>query len=307
MVLFASPASEPEHWAAVDALGPDFGTLVVEATVRPEAAGQLIIGGVPKARLPLLVFLLALTLGVGAAAIIQLRRELRFQRLRDDFVSGVSHELRTPLAQIQMFAELQQADKLSTPAERERAVAVIHREARRLAHLVENILQFSRLRRATAQGLPTEDLDMAVGFADGIDAVTPLLEDRGMQLELSTERGLVVRANRDSLTRIIVNLLDNAVKYGPVGQTVKVTIGRTDGAARLTVVDEGPGIPIADRDSVWKPYRRLARGVEAATPGTGIGLSLVQQLVSLHGGRVWIEGDRGGGTRVVVELPLAGD
>lgn len=306
LVVFASPDSEPEVWAAVDTLGPDFGTLVVEATVRPEAAGQLIIGGAPKSRLPLLVFLLALTLGVGGAAIVQLRREHRFQRLRDDFVSGVSHELRTPLTQIQMFAELQQAGKLSTGAERERAVAVIHREARRLGHLVENILQFSRLRRMSGQGFPTEELDAAEGFADGIDAVTPLLQDRGMRLEVESESGLTVLANRDALTRIIVNLLDNAVKYGPDGQTVSVDIRCNGGAVRLTVADQGPGVPAADRDNVWKPYRRLERDIEATTPGTGIGLSLVAQLVSLHHGRAWIEDEAGGGTRVVVELPLVG-
>lgn len=305
LVVFASPAIEPEEWAASEVVGPDFGTLTVEATVRPEAAPQLIIGGLPKSRLPLLAVLLVLTLGVGAAALVQLRREQRFQRLRDDFVSGVSHELRTPLAQIQMFSELQASGKLPSEADRERAVHVIHRESRRLGHLVQNVLQFTRLRRTSGLGSPTEELDLAETCAEGIDAVTPLLEDRGMSLEVRAQEGLVVVANRDAVTRIVVNLLDNAVKYGPTGQRVNVEIFGSNGAATLSVTDQGPGVPIEQRPRVWRPYRRLARDVEAAVPGTGIGLSVVSQLVELHEGRAWVEDGSEGGARFVVELPLA--
>ena len=305
MVLFAAPAEQPEAWSAVERIGTDFGGLVVEATVRPSAAGQLIIGGVPTSRLPLLAVLLVLTLGVGGAAMVQLRRETRFQQLRDDFVSGVSHELRTPLAQIQMFAELHEADKLPSEADRRRAISVIHRESRRLGHLVENILQFSRFRRSTALESPRERLDLAEGFAEGIDAVTPLLEARGMRVKVDVERGLPVLASREALTRIVVNLLDNAAKYGPSGQTVRVSVGRVNSAAQLAVTDEGTGVPASERARIWKPYRRMSRHVQAALPGTGIGLAVVAQLVAQHRGRAWVEDAEGGGARFVVELPLA--
>lgn len=304
-VLFASRSREPEAWTASEALGPDFGTLVVEATIRPEAAPQLIIGGLPKSRLPLLAVLLLLTLGVGVAAFVQQRREQRFQRLRDDFVSGVSHELRTPLAQIQMFSELQSEGKLRTDEDRDRAVRVIHRESKRLSHLVENILQFTRLRRTSGLGWSKEPLDLAEACADGIDAVVPLLEDRGMTLRVEAEPGLTVLGNRDAISRIVVNLLDNAAKYGSRGQTVTVQIGPAERFARLAVADQGPGVPEADRPRLWKPYRRLARDVEAATPGTGIGLSIVAQLAALHDGLVRVEDAEGGGARFVVDLPLA--
>lgn len=304
LVVFTSTATEPEAWAASEPLGPDFGTLLVEATIRPEAAPQLVIGGLPQSRLPLLAILLLLTLGLGTAALIQQRREQEFQRLRDDFVSGVSHELRTPLAQIQMFSELQQAGKLTTDEDRDRAVKVIHRESKRLGHLVENILQFTRLRKTSGLGWPKESLDLGEACADGIDAVTPLLEERGMSLEVDVHPDLPIVGNRDAISRIVVNLLDNAVKYGRSGQTVTVQIGRAGENARLSVADEGPGVPEADRGRLWKPYRRLTRDVEAATPGTGIGLSVVAQLVELHEGHVWVEDAVGGGARFVVELPF---
>lgn len=303
--VFASPIGFPTSLSATAALDAGFGGLVVRAAVRPDAASQLVIGGLPRSRLPLLTMLLLLTLGVGIAAAIQLRREQAFQRLRDDFVSGVSHELRTPLAQIRMFAELQQAGKLVSEGDRTRATFVIHRESVRLSHLVENILQFSRLQRMPEQRLPKERVDFAEAIADGVDAVTPLLEDRGMALDVAAEPSLSVVANREALTRIVVNLLDNAAKYGPKGQTVTVRIERVNGSARLSIADQGPGVPAEDRDQIWKPYRRLERDVKAQIPGTGIGLSVVAELASLHDGRTWVEQAKPAGARFVMELPLS--
>jgi signal transduction histidine kinase len=303
--FFASSVGYESTAPANAPIGPQFANLTVQAAVRQDAASLLIIGGLPNSRLLPLTLMLALTLGVGVASFIQLRREQSFQRLRDDFVSGVSHELRTPLAQIRMFAELQETGKLRSEDDNRRATSVIHRESRRLSHLVENILQFSRLQRTHGEGMPREELDVSEALAEGLDAVTPLLEDRGVKLEVEAQAGLSVYANREALTRIIVNLVDNAVKYGPRGQTVRVGVERVNGSAMLSVADQGPGVPAADRDKVWKPYHRLERDVKAAVTGTGIGLSVVSQLASLHEGRAWVEEASGGGARFVVELPLS--
>jgi signal transduction histidine kinase len=303
--FFASSVGYESTASASAPLDAELVNLSVQASVRSDAASQLIIGGLPNSRLPLLAVMLMITLGVGVAAFVQLRREQSFQRLRDDFVSGVSHELRTPLAQIRMFAELQETGRLRTEEDKQRATTVIHRESRRLSHLVENILQFSRLQRTHGEGMPREDLDVTEALADGLDAVTPLLEDRGMKLDFKAQRGLSVYANREALTRIIVNLLDNAVKYGPRGQTVQVGVERSNGSAVLSVSDQGPGVPEDEREKVWKPYHRLERDVKAAITGTGIGLSVVSELASLHEGRAWVEDATGGGARFVVELPLS--
>ncbi len=304
LTLFASQAQSPTAWAASEPIGPVYGGLVVDAAVRPEAAAQLIIGGLPRSRLPLLAILMLLTIGVGVAGLLVFKRELRLQRIREDFVSGVSHELRTPLAQIRMFAELQETGKLVSEEDRLRAASVISRESRRLSHLVDNILQFSRLRRRPGQGPPKQELDMAEVLAEGVDVARPLLADRDMTLEMEAEHGLRVVANRDALTRIIVNLLDNAVKYGPRGQTVRVGAGRRNGVVQVSVSDEGPGIPAQERERIWDAYRRLERDVDSLVPGTGIGLSVVMTLASQQGGRAWVEEEKGGGARFVVELPL---
>jgi signal transduction histidine kinase len=222
--------------------------------------------------------------------------------LRDDFVSGVSHELRTPIAQIRMFAELQESGKLRTQEEQQRAVSVINREARRLTHLVENILRFSRLRRA-GYGMVVEEIDVGSMISDVLEAFRPLAASRNMTVLGRSEERVHVVANRDALNQVLVNLLDNAVKYGPAGQTIGVSAARLNGGVRIAVEDHGPGVPPKDRLRVFQPYLRLKRDLDARLPGTGIGLAVVAQLATANGGRAWVEDAAGGGACFIVELP----
>jgi len=302
--FFASTSVHPVWAGAQDTLGARYGGLIVHAHVRPDAAAQLVIGGLPDPRLTLLSVMMALTLGLGLVAFVQLRRERRFQQVRDDFVFGVSHELRTPLAQIRMFAELQETQKLTSEEDRRRAVRVVHREAMRLSHLVDNILQFSQLRRAGGHRMRREQLDLPTAIGDIVEMFEPLLEVRGVRLDFVAERGLPVLADRDALIRIMMNLLDNAAKYGPSGQTIRVRVRRVADAVRVSVADQGPGIPRADRKRIWDAYRRLDRDIEATVPGTGIGLSVVHELAGIYDWRVWVEDAEGGGALFIVELPL---
>ena len=104
--------------------------------------------------------------------------------------------------------------------------------------------------------------------------------------------------------QILLNLLDNAVKYGPAGQEVRITLKSESDRLRLTVEDEGPGIPDRDRERVWQRFVRLDRDRESPAAGAGIGLSVVRDLVSLHGGRASIEEGAAGGCRMVVSIPV---
>src|SRR5262249_47742129 len=145
---------------------------------------------------------------------------------------------------------------------------------------------------------------------EALEMFAPLARSRRMTLRAELELGLMIEADRDGLRQILLNLLDNAVKYGPAGQTI--TVGAItapqvvqEQRVRFWVEDQGPGIPAADRYRVWEPYVRLNRRAESGTGGSGIGLSVVRELVTLHGGRAWVESAAaGGGARVVVELPL---
>ena len=112
-------------------------------------------------------------------------------------------------------------------------------------------------------------------------------------------------ADDGSVRQVLLNLLDNAVKYGPRGQTISLGLALAGRRARLWVEDEGPGIPAADRARVWRPFVRLERDVDRQAAGSGIGLSLVREIVTRHRGTAAIESTPAGGTRVVVELPDA--
>src|SRR5918992_348287 len=285
-----------------------FGNLVLRVGLRPEYADRLVVGGLPRSRLPLLLGLFALTAGLLVVALLQLRRQQELVRLRTDFVSGVSHELRTPLAQIRWFAELLHMGKLRSEEERHRSLRIIDQEARRLTYLVENVLSFSRAERKANRisSVPTE---LEREIRDALEMFGPLARSRRATLRSELEHGVTLEVDRDALRQVLLNLLDNAVKYGPRGQTVTVGMRavRENGSGprvRLWVEDQGPGIPVADRDRVWEPYVRLDRDVDGATGGSGIGLAVVRELVALHGGRAGGgEGGAGEGTRVVIELP----
>jgi signal transduction histidine kinase len=244
----------------------------------------------------------ALTVGLIIAAFVQLRRQQQLAQLRVDFVSGVSHELRTPLAQIRLFAELLRNGQLRSEQERERSIGIIDEEAQRLTYLVENVLAFSRSEHGRI-AVTVEPVAMDREIEAAVDAFAPLARVRRAKIRSNIERGLVARVDPRALRQIVLNLLDNAVKYGPLGQTVTVLLNGTDAKVLVAVEDRGPGVPRSEREQIWEPYYRLTRETDASVGGSGIGLSIVRELVLMHGGRTWVEDASGGGARFVVEFP----
>lgn len=299
--IFGSPVrySSPYHGTA--RLGTEFGNLTLRLELRPDVAGRLVIGGVPSSPTPLALGMLGLSTLLVVTALLQLRREYELLAIRSDFVSNVSHELRTPLSQILLFTELLKLGRLRSSAERERAVEIIDQEARRLIRLVENVLQFSRA-GGTRRQLERESLHLATLAGETLDAFRPLAAARDVTLRTDVPADASVRADRHALRQILLNLLDNAVKYGPRGQTVSVQAETLNGRTRIVVEDQGPGIPLDDRERVWEGYYRLQRERHSAVAGSGIGLAVVRSLATDMGGKTWIEDTDTGGARFVVEL-----
>jgi signal transduction histidine kinase len=302
--IFHSPVRYPEAFAASDTVGSRYGGLTVHVAIRPEVAERLVIGGVPKSRLPLLVGLLGLTAGLVGMALLQHRREYELAALRAEFVSNVSHELRTPLAQIRMFAETLLLGRVRSAEERRRSLEIVDQEARRLTHLVENVLLFSRAERGAVRLAP-EPTELTGLVREVVDGFLPLALARQVTIRTELAEGLVVCVDRNAMRQILLNLLDNAVKYGPPGQTVTVATAAAGDCARIRVDDQGPGIPSRDRRRVWERFWRMAREEQSAVAGTGIGLAVVRELTTQHGGRAWCEDAPGGGARFLVELPRA--
>lgn len=301
-VFHSAKGSFSSSSTVVDSLDERFGRMRLAVSLRSDIAPQLVVGGLPKSRLPMLGFLFALTVGLIVAAVMQLRRQQQLAQLRVDFVSGVSHELRTPLAQIRLFAELLRDGKLRSDQERDRSIGIIDEEAQRLTYLVENVLSFGRAEHGRST-VVAEPMMMDREVEQAIDAFAPLARARRAQLKSSLAPSLCARVDPRALRQIVLNLLDNAVKYGPVGQTVTVELEGTEQQVFIAVTDEGPGVPEHERGKIWDPYYRLGRETESAAGGSGIGLSIVSELVRLHAGHARVEDAAGGGARFVIEFP----
>jgi signal transduction histidine kinase len=280
---------------------------VVEGALDPRVAPLVVAGGLsgPAAVATYLVPLLVAALLLGMV-ILQLRRERAWARRRAGFLAAVSHELRTPLAQIRLFAETLRLDRVRSSEERRRSLAIIDQEARRLTQLVDNVLLFSRGERRLLR-LDATPLDLPELVRETVAAFAPLAEGRQTDVETALQSSVRVVGDAIALRQVLVNLLDNAVKYGPPRQRVLVSLAAAAGRARLAVEDQGPGVPSADRRRIFRRYERLEREGERGIAGAGIGLAVVHELVHLHGGTVWAEAGPGGGARFVVEVPAEAD
>jgi signal transduction histidine kinase len=284
------------------ALPPEYGALILQVMVRPDQASNLIIGGVPRSRLPFLLGLLALAAIMSVVAIVQIRRETELAGMRADFVSSISHELRTPLAQIKLYLETLRLGRASTPEQRDWSLRHIDRETTRLGNLVENVLRFSRLGRPDE--MPAEPVDVVAEVEKIVNEFRPLAASRKCSIDLTVSAHPLARIKPDALQHAIVNLLDNAVKYGPASQTISVAIGMTGGNAVISVSDQGAGVSPADRESIWRAFARAKTATGAA--GSGIGLTIVRDVMLQNGGKAWVEDAPGGGARFVLSFPADG-
>ena len=300
--VYRSARMEPSPFTA-QATAERVGAMSVRVALRPAALARLRLGPPPRSRLPLLLTLLAAAAGLFVIALMQLRRERELIGLRADFISGVSHELRTPLTQILLFAETLRLGRARSDRERADAAEIIVQEARRLMQLVDNVLHFARAERG-AVGPSPGPVALEPIIRETAEIFAPLAAARGTTIDVALEPHIHAFADPSAVRQMLLNLLDNALKHGPHGQRLSLTLDRAGGEARLTVDDEGPGVAPADRERVWLPFVRGAAST-ATVDGSGIGLAVVRDLALSFGGAVELTDAPGGGARFVIRLPLA--
>ncbi|MCA9489174.1 MAG: HAMP domain-containing histidine kinase [Myxococcales bacterium] len=250
--------------------------------------------------------LVVLVVGGGLLIAHTVRTELEFAQRRSDFVAAVSHELKTPLTTIRMYAEMLRDGMVPSPERQQWYHQTITSESDRLGRLIGNVLELARLER----GGPEPEL--VVGEADALlqealQVVRPHASSAGFTIEVEAPPGLPpVRVDRDGLVQVVVNLVDNAVKFAAEGnRVVRCSLARRDGAVVLTVRDHGPGVPQRQMGKVFEPFYRGERELVRRTRGTGIGLALVQGLMERMGGSVQARNHPGGGFEVALLLPVA--
>jgi len=233
----------------------------------------------------------------------------RVEEMRVDFVANASHELRTPLASLSGFIDTLQGPARDDPAARERFMEIMKAQARRMARLIDDLLSLSRI-ELNVHLQPQTLADVGSVVRQVADALQVLATERGVTIEVKAPpEPLVVLGDRDELTRLFENLVENALKYGGGGKRVEVTLERVDasdgpGEAAIAVRDYGAGIPPEHLPRLTERFYRVDVGHSRAEGGTGLGLALVKHIVNRHRGRLQIESTLGQGAAFTVRLPL---
>jgi two-component system phosphate regulon sensor histidine kinase PhoR len=217
--------------------------------------------------------------------------------MKSDFIANVSHELKTPLSLIRMFGEMVATGRHKGENAAREYGEIITRESERLSHLIDNVLDFARLERGKASYLFTEG-DIADVVERALDVCRYRLEKEKIKLRTVIDPpGTLppVRMDENAMTLVILNLVDNAIKYGTEGGQVDVSVQRSPGGVVLGVRDYGPGIEREEQERIFERFYRARSARDRNVRGSGIGLALVKYIAQAHGGRA------------TVESPVAGD
>ena len=234
-----------------------------------------------------------------------LTEERVLEELKAEFVATVSHELRTPLAAIYGSAQtIRRTDLDLDDAVRDELLGVIATESDRLASIVNDLL--------LASHLDSGRLPVSIEHCDALELATAVLDTARthvpdtIELELDAPKGLApVAADRGQLQQVLVNLVDNAIKYSPDGGEVVLRIGQADSQIRFVVADHGLGIPPSEHRRIFEKFYRLDPDMTRGIGGTGLGLYICRELVRRMDGSIWVESQPGEGSRFIVELPAA--
>lgn len=247
----------------------------------------------------MIIFALLLILVIGSyLSTHDVQRQLEVAKLKSEFVSTVSHELKTPLTSIRLLAERLLKLTPQDYAKQKEYHGLILTQSYHLSHLIANILDFSRLEQEGKERYKFEQTDLAKLLNQSIaDYPTELTRpDCKLEIDLTADLPLLY-FDREAISRALVNLLDNALKFSPSGGIVRITAGKRAGEAFIEVADQGPGIEEKDRKKVFERFYHTGKG-------TGLGLTLARHILEGHNGRVELESEIGKGATFRIILPL---
>jgi signal transduction histidine kinase len=225
-------------------------------------------------------------------------------QMQVDLVADVSHELRTPLTSVKGLVETLRDGAVEDYQVRDRFLETIETETDRLIRLVNDLLLLSRV-DSGALDLNREALDLVRLAEDAVGRVRALAQDRHLVLQVATDaRGTTGYIDRDRIAQVLLNLLDNAIKYSEPGGTIVVSVaGRSERRVLVRVQDQGIGIPAEAMAHIGERFFRVDRARSRAQGGSGLGLAIARAIIEAHGGKMWLESQEGQGTTVAFTLP----
>ena len=238
----------------------------------------------------------------GSSAVFFDVTELRrLEKVRKDFVANVSHELRTPITAIRGYAETLQSGAINDPIAAPKMVDIIHRQSERLSELVEDLLELSRLESRQIQ-LAEKPVELLEATQRALEAVRPKAKPRGTAIEVQVPPNLFVLGDQRAIEQIVLNLVDNAVKYSPPNGRVELSAVTRDGHVEMRVKDNGTGIEARHLPRIFERFYRVDKGRSREMGGTGLGLSIVKHLITTMKGDVRCESAPGQGSTFFVEF-----
>jgi len=243
-------------------------------------------------------------LGGGFFTLWALSREWRLAELKSEFVADFSHELRRPLTSIRMFSEMLKEGRVPDEEKKRRYYGIITGESERLAHLANNILDFSRIER----GRKVYDFkheDIAGIVRETVGRFKTYLVDKARPVTLNTKGDIPgLKIDGYSISEALLNLLTNAAKYSPADREITVNLAKAGKDVIIEVIDRGIGISPKDKKKIFNKFYRSSQKQVTQTEGTGLGLALVKYIVQAHRGRVKVESEPGKGSKFSLILPI---
>lgn len=233
--------------------------------------------------------------------------ESEISRLKSEFVSNVSHELKTPLALIRMFGETLDSGIVTEEEKRQKFYGIIRKESERLTHLINKVLDFSRMDAGIREYNLTE-ADLAEVIGSSIEAYKFQITDSGFTIESDLpDNPVIFKMDRDAISQVLLNLLNNAVKYSADRKYILVKVWKDTDAAFFSVTDQGMGIPKGELKKIFDKFYRVSATRTQETRGSGLGLTLARHIVEAHGGSISVDSEIGKGSRFTVRLPVPAD
>jgi len=230
--------------------------------------------------------------------------ESEISRLKSEFVSNVSHELKTPLALIRMFGETLDSGIVTDEKKRRKFYSIIRKESERLTHLINNVLDFSRM-DAGVKEYNFRETDLVEVVSSSLGTYKFQISDNGFNIESELpDEPIKLKIDKDAISQVLLNLLNNAVKYSDKEKYIRVKVSKNSDFAMISVTDHGVGISKEELKKIFDKFYRVLDASTKETRGSGLGLTLAKHIVEAHGGTIEVESEVGKGSRFTLCIPL---
>ena len=231
--------------------------------------------------------------------ITQLRK---LEKMRSDFVANVSHELKTPITSIKGFVETLIEGALEDKENSREFLKIINNHTERLNNLINDLLDLSQI-ESRAVKLNLSDFDLRELIEEVLTGFISQIKKKGISVSLEISAGLRLKADKERIQQVLVNLIDNAVKFNKENGSIKIYVQDSGATIKVTVEDSGQGIPEKDKPRIFERFYRVDKARSRELGGTGLGLSIVKHIIELHGGSAGVESTEGLGSKFFFVLP----